>query len=160
MSKIKKAIYAGTFDPITNGHLDVIIRASKMFDEIIVAVANSKAKKTMFNLEKRTKMVKKCTKNLSNIKILSFNNLLVNLSNELEANILIRGIRTVSDFEYELQMGYANSSLKKELETVYLMPSLENAFVSSSVVRTILNFEGEISHLVPKEIIQEIKGKK
>ena len=160
MNNKTRAIYAGTFDPITNGHLDVIVRASKMFDEIIIAVADSQAKNTMFSLKKRTKMVKNCIKKYSNIKVVGFNNLLVNLSNELNANILIRGIRTVSDFEYELQMGYANASLKKELETVYLMPTLENAFVSSSIVRTILNFEGEVSHLVPKEILNEIKGKK
>ncbi len=148
MNNIKRAIYPGTFDPMTNGHLDIIKRACKMFDEIIVAVADSKEKKPMFTLEQRIEMAKTATKEFPKIKVVGFNNLLVNLSDELEANIIIRGLRAVSDFEYELQMGYANASLKKELETVYLMPSLEHAFVSSSVVRSILYFNGKVEHLL------------
>ena len=156
-TEIKRAIYPGTFDPITNGHLDIITRACKMFDEIIVAVADSEAKKPMFTLEQRIDMVKVVTKKFPKIKVIGFHNLLVNLSDELEANIIIRGLRAVSDFEYELQMGYANASLKKDLETVYLMPSLEHAFVSSSVVRSILNFDGKVEHLVPSEALKLIK---
>lgn len=154
---MRRAIYPGTFDPITNGHLDIIRRACKMFDEIIVAVADSEAKKPMFTLEQRIDMVKVVTKDFPKIKVIGFHNLLVNLSDELEANIIIRGLRAVSDFEYELQMGYANASLKKDLETVYLMPSLEHAFVSSSVVRSILNFDGKVEHLVPPEALKRIK---
>jgi len=154
---MRRAIYPGTFDPITNGHLDIITRACKMFDEIIVAVAESEAKKPMFTLEQRIDMVKVVTKDFPKIKVIGFHNLLVNLSDELEANIIIRGLRAVSDFEYELQMGYANASLKKDLETVYLMPSLEHAFVSSSVVRSILNFDGKVEHLVPADALKQIK---
>jgi len=154
---MRRAIYPGTFDPVTNGHLDIITRACSMFDEIIVAVADSEAKKPMFTLEQRIEMVKVATKDFPKIKVIGFNNLLVNLSDELEANIIIRGLRAVSDFEYELQMGYANASLKKELETVYLMPSLEHAFVSSSVVRSILNFDGKVEHLVPADALKLIK---
>ncbi len=160
MSDIKRAIYPGTFDPITNGHLDIIKRAYRMFDEIIVAVADSEAKKPMFTLAQRIEMVEAATKDFPKIKVIGFNNLLVNLSDELEANIIIRGLRAVSDFEYELQMGYANASLKKELETVYLMPSLEHAFVSSSVVRSILHFDGKVDHLLDTstyKIIQEYR---
>ena len=157
MSEVRRAIYPGTFDPITNGHLDIISRACHMFDEIIVAVADSEAKKPMFTLEQRIDMVKAATKEFPQIKVIGFQGLLVDLSDELDANILVRGLRAVSDFEYELQMGYANASLKKELETVYLMPSLEHAFVSSSVVRSILNFDGKIEHLVPDEALKLIK---
>ena len=157
MSDVKRAIYPGTFDPITNGHLDIINRACHMFDEIIVAVADSEAKKPMFSLTQRIEMVEAVTKDFPKIKVVGFNNLLVNLSDQLNANIIIRGLRAVSDFEYELQMGYANASLKKELETVYLMPSLEHAFVSSSVVRSILNFDGKVEHLVPEEALNLIK---
>ncbi|MGC9352076.1 MAG: pantetheine-phosphate adenylyltransferase, partial [Sulfurovum sp.] len=146
---MRRAIYPGTFDPITNGHLDIIRRAYRMFDEIIIAIAESEAKNPMFNFAQRVHMVKAATSDMPNIKVIGFNNLLVNLSDELDANIIIRGLRAVSDFEYELQMGYANASLKKELETIYLMPSLEHAFVSSSVVRTILKFDGKVEHLVP-----------
>ncbi len=149
---IKRAIYPGTFDPITNGHLDVINRACKIFDEIVVAVAMSEAKKPMFSLQKRIDMIKASTQKHPKIRVVGFDNLLVNLSDELEADIIIRGLRAVSDFEYELQMGYANASLKKELETIYLMPSLKHAFVSSSVVRSILHFNGKIDHLIPKKV--------
>ncbi len=158
--KFRKAIYPGTFDPITNGHLDIIKRACAMFDEIIVAVAINKAKKPMFSLDERMNMAKKATDMFPKVKVISFHSLLVDLSNELDANIIIRGLRAVSDFEYELQMGYANASLKKELETIYLMPSLENAFISSSIVRSILPFCGKVSHLVPKVILEDIKSKK
>ena len=156
MKSIKRAIYPGTFDPITNGHVDIIQRAAEMFDEIIVAVAENKAKRPMFTVEERVTMVKKATKSISNVKVISFHSLLVDLSDELDANIIIRGIRAVSDFEYEFQMGYANSSLKKELETIFLMPSLEYAFISSSIVRSILPFNGKIEHLVPHCILPNV----
>ena len=148
MGTHRKAIYPGTFDPITNGHLDIIKRACSMFDEIIVAVADSKAKKPMFTLEQRVQMVQAATKDFPKINVIGFDKLLVDLSDDLNANIVVRGLRAVSDFEYELQMGYANASLKKELETIYLMPSLEHAFVSSSVVRSILAFNGKVDHLL------------
>jgi pantetheine-phosphate adenylyltransferase len=153
---IKRAIYPGTFDPITKGHLDIIRRACKIFDEIIVAVAQSKAKKPMFTHEARIEMVRASTAYHPKLKVVGFDNLLVNLSDQLDANFIIRGLRAVSDFEYELQMGYANASLKKELETIYLMPSLDHAFISSSVVRSILAFDGKIDHLVPPEALAMI----
>jgi pantetheine-phosphate adenylyltransferase len=156
-NSIKRAIYPGTFDPITNGHLDIIKRACNMFDEVVVAVASSDEKKPVFDLETRIAMIKAVTTSFPKIKVVGFNTLLVSLSNELDANIIIRGLRAVSDFEYELQMGYANSSLKKELETIYLMPSLSNAFISSSIVRSLLKFNGKIDHLVPPEVVQYIK---
>ncbi len=151
-----KAIYPGTFDPVTNGHLDIIKRACKMFDKIIVAVADNKDKKTMFSLEKRVNLMKKVTKNLPKIEVESFDTLLVDFAKSKECKIIIRGLRAVSDFEYELQMGYANKSLDSEIDTIYLMPNLENAFISSSVVRSILKYKGDVSHLVPKEIIKDL----
>jgi len=151
---MKRAIYPGTFDPITLGHVDIIGRACKIFDEIIVAVAINKAKNPMFDYEKRIELVKIATKKFPKVKVIGFEGLLANLSNELEANTIIRGLRAVSDFEYELQMGYANASLKKDLETIYLMPSLQYAFISSSIVRAILAHNGKVEHLVPKEILE------
>lgn len=151
-----KAIYPGTFDPVTNGHLDIIKRACKMFDKIIVAVADNKDKKTMFSLEKRVNLMKKATANLPKIEVESFSSLLVDFAKKKECKIIIRGLRAVSDFEYELQMGYANKSLNSEIDTIYLMPNLENAFISSSVVRSILKYNGDVSHLIPKEIIKEL----
>ena len=157
MGKFTRAIYPGTFDPITMGHLDIIKRAYNMFDEIIVAVADSQVKKPMFSLDERVAMVKTATEEMPNIKVIGFHKLLVDLADELDANILIRGLRAVSDFEYELQMGYANASLKKDLETIFLMPSLEYGFVSSSVVRSILPFDGKVDHLLHPKVHQMIK---
>ncbi len=154
----RRAIYPGTFDPITNGHLDIIERACNMFDEIIVAVADSEAKKPMFTLEQRVQMVEAATAHLPQVQVVGFNKLLVDLSDDLDANIVVRGLRAVSDFEYELQMGYANASLKKELETIYLMPSLEHAFVSSSVVRSILAFDGKVDHLLAPSTFKMIEA--
>ena len=154
---MRRAIYSGTFDPITNGHLDIINRACKMFDEVVVAVADSRAKNPMFSLDKRIEMIEVTVKSNPQVKVVGFSSLLVTLSDELDINFIIRGLRAVSDFEYELQMGYANASLKSEIETIYLMPNLEHAFVSSSVVRSILSFDGKIEHLVPKEVFNMIK---
>ncbi|EAJ0348524.1 pantetheine-phosphate adenylyltransferase [Campylobacter lari] len=150
-------VYPGTFDPITNGHLDVIIRASKMFEEVVVAIAKSESKKPMFGLEHREKMVKIATKDLKNVKITTFDNLLVDLAKNLQINIIIRGLRAVSDFEYELQLGYANHMLWEDFETIYLMPNLKNSFISSSIVRSICAHNGDVSKLVPKEIIPLLK---
>jgi pantetheine-phosphate adenylyltransferase len=151
-----KAIYPGTFDPVTNGHVDIIKRACKIFDKIIVAVADNKDKNTMFDLTKRVEMMKKATQNFTKVEVKSFDTLLVDFAKKENAKIIIRGLRAVSDFEYELQMGYANKSLDSEIDTIYLMPNLENAFISSSVVRSILKYNGDVSHLVPKEIIKDL----
>ncbi len=153
----RRAIYPGTFDPVTVGHIDIMKRACSMFDEIIIAVAKSASKKPMFTHKQRIAMVQAVTKDFLNIKVVGFEGLLVDLSNELDANILVRGLRAVSDFEYELQMGYANTSLKKELETIFLMPSLEYGYVSSSVVRSILPFNGKVDHLLHPTVLQMIK---
>ena len=148
-----KVIYPGTFDPITNGHLDIIKRAAKIFDHVIVAVALSQEKKPMFDIATRVRMARLATQEFENVEIKSFDTLLVNFCQKEGAKIIIRGLRAVSDFEYELQIGYANRSLDSEIETLYLMPSLQNAFISSSVVRSILKFKGDVSHLVPSPII-------
>ena len=154
---MKKAIYSGTFDPITNGHLDIIDRACKLFDEVVIAVAKSETKKPMFTLERRIEMINSVTSSNKKVRVVGFETLLIELANDLNINFIIRGLRAVSDFEYELQMGYANASLKDDLETIYLMPSLEQAFVSSSVVRSIFSFNGKIDHLVPKEVYSIMK---
>jgi len=153
----KIALYPGTFDPITNGHFDIIERALGLFDEVIIAVAISQDKKPMFTLEERILMTKEAVKGLKNIKVVGFDNLTVELAKEHDASILIRGLRAVSDFEYELQLGYLNNSLDDTIETVYLMPKLKHAFISSSIVRNLLKFNGKTEHLLPKEV-QKIIG--
>jgi len=151
------ALYPGTFDPITNGHYDIIERANHLFDEVIVAVAASIDKKPMFTLDERIKMAEIAVKDLPSVRVVGFDNLTIELAHEHKAGVLIRGLRAVSDFEYELQLGYLNNSLDESIETVYLMPKLQNAFISSSIVRNLLKFNGKTEHLLPKEV-QKIIG--
>lgn len=155
---MKKCIYPGTFDPITNGHLDIIKRALGLFDEVIIAVALNKNKRPHFDLSARLEMVKIATQSLNGVRVQSFDNLLVDFAKSHGANFIIRGLRAVSDFEYELQIGYANASLWEKIESVYLMPTLKNAFISSSIVRSILLHGGDVSHLVPSEILKFLKN--
>jgi pantetheine-phosphate adenylyltransferase len=157
MSK-KIALYPGTFDPITNGHYDIIKRALNLFDEVVVAVADSRDKRPMYTLEQRIEMSRLATQNLENVKVIGFDNLTVELAKTEQAQILIRGLRAVSDFEYELQLGYLNNSLDDTIETVYLMPSLKHAFISSSIVRNLLKFNAKTEHLLPKEVEAMIRS--
>jgi len=155
------AVYSGTFDPITIGHLDIIQRGSKIFDKLVIAVAESNEKNTMFSLDKRIEMIKNSTQNLQNIEIKPFKILLVDFLKQEKINIIIRGLRNTIDFEYEKNMDLANKSLDNNIETIFFNSKPEMEFISSSVVRTILNYNGDISHLVPKENLQFIiKGKK
>ncbi|WP_263832925.1 pantetheine-phosphate adenylyltransferase [Sulfurospirillum oryzae] len=156
---MRVAIYPGTFDPITNGHMDVIKRAKKLFDKVLIAVAISEEKRPMFDIETRVEMVQAAIQHLDGVEVEPFDNLLVNFSKEKDIRVMIRGLRAVSDFEFELQMGYANASLWSEIETVYLMPSLKNAFISSSVVRSIAKHGGDVSHLVPPTVLPYLQSR-
>ena len=158
MTSRKIALYPGTFDPITNGHFDIIERALRLFDEVIIAVAISQDKKPMFTLDERIEMTEKAIEHLDNVSVVGFDNLTVELAKAHGATILIRGLRAVSDFEYELQLGYLNNSLDDTIETVYLMPKLKHAFVSSSIVRNLLKFNGKTSHLLPKAVQKNIES--
>ncbi len=157
MNKKKIAIYSGTFDPITNGHLDIIKRALNVFDELIIAIATSSAKKPMFSSEQRVTLVQLATKDLDNIIVKQFDTLLVDFAKQNNVTHIVRGLRAVSDFEYELQMSYANNSLDDTIDTIYFMPTLQNAFISSSIVRELIKFKGNYNHLIPNQITQEIK---
>lgn len=148
----KIALYPGTFDPITNGHFDIIERALRLFDEVIVAVAESREKKPMFTLDERVEMVRLAISHLDRVKVVGFNNLTVEVACSAGASVLIRGLRAVSDFEFELQLGYLNKSLDPKIETVYLMPRLQHAFISSSIVRNLLKFNGKTEHLLPASV--------
>jgi pantetheine-phosphate adenylyltransferase len=154
INSYRKAIYSGTFDPITNGHLDIIKRAANIFDEVVIAVAKSELKKPMFTHEQRVEFAKAATEGIEGVTVLGFDTLLVDLAVDLKINTIIRGLRAVSDFEFELQMGYANSSINKKIETLYLMPTLENAFVSSTIVREIIRFNGKFQHLIPEKVLK------
>ena len=153
---MKTAVYPGSFDPITNGHLDIIERASKIFDKVIIAVLINVEKKGLFNYNERVELIKRVTKNLSNVSVESHNGLLVDLMKEKEANIILKGLRAVSDFEYELQMALMNKKLDSNVETLFMMTSAECSFLSSSSVKQVAKFGGCIKGLVPKDIISDI----
>ncbi|MFA6188221.1 MAG: pantetheine-phosphate adenylyltransferase [Sulfuricurvum sp.] len=148
----KIALYPGTFDPITNGHFDIIERALRLFDEVVVAVADSSDKRPRFTLDERVTMVELAVKEFDRVRVVGFDNLTVELAKSINSTVLIRGLRAVSDFEFELQLGYLNNSLDPEIETVYLMPKLKHAFISSSIVRNLLKFNGKTDHLLPASV--------
>ncbi len=150
------AIYPGSFDPITLGHLDIITRGSNMFDSVIVAVLSNPSKQPLFSVEKRIEQIKQCTINLSNVEVDSFAGLTVEYAKINEAKILLRGLRVLSDFEKELQMAHTNKTLSEDIETIFLATAKEYSFLSSSVVKEIAQFGGEISHLVPADIVDDI----
>ncbi|WP_305369991.1 pantetheine-phosphate adenylyltransferase [Photobacterium leiognathi] len=143
-----RVIYPGTFDPITNGHLDLIERAAAMFDHVIVGVAFNPSKKPLFDLNERVELASKITAHLNNVEIVGFSGLLVDFAKEHNANILVRGLRAVSDFEYEFQLANMNRRLMPELETVFLTPAEENSFISSTIVKEVALHKGDVSQFV------------
>jgi pantetheine-phosphate adenylyltransferase len=148
----KIAIYPGSFDPITNGHIDLIKRASKLFDEVIVAITQNANKSSFLSIEQRVSAAESSISSLGNTKVLSFNSLLVDFASEHNAQIIIRGLRAVSDFEYEFQLSGMNKRLNSEIETLFMTPSEEFANISSSLVREILSLGGDISAFVPNQV--------
>ncbi len=154
-----KVIYPGTFDPITNGHLDIIQRSAKMFDEVIIAVAASPSKKTMFTLDERVELVKQATQQLNNVTAKGFSGLLVDFARDEQANLLIRGLRTTVDFEYEFGLTNMYRRLLPGLESIFLTPSEEFAFLSSTIVREVAIHGGDISSFVPPAINHAVKNK-
>lgn len=158
-TQMKKAIYPGSFDPITNGHLDIIDRAANIFDELVIAVLINPEKKGLFNFEERIELIKKSTKNYKNIKIVSFENLLIDYMRANDIQIVIKGLRAVSDFEYEYQMALMNTKLAPETETLFMMTKAEYSFLSSSSVKNVAMFGGCIKDLVPNPIMNDIIDK-
>ena len=148
----KIAIYPGSFDPITNGHVDLIKRASKIFDEVIIAITQNANKSSFLSIDERVGAVESSIDSLSNTRVLSFNSLLVDFARDHDAQIIIRGLRAVSDFEYEFQLSGMNKRLNSEIETLFMTPSEEFANISSSLVREILSLGGDISPFVPPQV--------
>ena len=156
---MKKAIYPGTFDPITNGHLDVIQRAAMMFDEVIVSVTDDNNKSTLFSIEERVSMIKKSIESFNNVKVSTFNGLLVNYVLKESSNVIIRGLRVLSDFEYEFKIALMNRNLNNEINTIFLMPHEKYIHVSSSLIKEVASLGGDISSYVPSCLIDKVVNK-
>ena len=154
-----RGIYPGSFDPVTFGHVDVITRSAGKVDELIVGVLNNKAKSPLFSAEERVRMLEEITKEMPNVRILPFEGLLVDFARKMKADLVIRGLRAITDFEYELQMAQTNHKLEPELETVFLTTSLEYSYLSSSTVKEVAAFGGDISRFVPEIVVDRIAEK-
>lgn len=152
-------IYPGSFDPVTNGHLDIIDRCSKKFDKLIVAILENDSKKSMFSVKEREELLKKTLEKYDNIEVTTFSGLLVEYVKQRNIDIIIRGLRAVSDYEYEMQMALTNKSLYEDVETVFLISSTQYSFLSSSIVKEVARFNGDITGLVPNVVRDAIKEK-
>ncbi|POP45332.1 pantetheine-phosphate adenylyltransferase [Superficieibacter electus] len=155
----RRAIYPGTFDPITNGHIDIVTRATMMFDQVVLAIAASPSKKPMFTLEERVALAQEATSHLPGVEVIGFSDLMANFAREQQANILIRGLRAVADFEYEMQLAHMNRHLMPELESVFLMPSKEWSFISSTLVKEVARHAGDVTHFLPASVHQALMDK-
>lgn len=156
---MKKAIYPGSFDPLTLGHVDIIERASKIVDELVVGVLNNSAKNSLFSLEERVSMIKEITESMPNVTVASFDGLLVDYMNEIDATIIVRGLRAVTDFEYELQIAQTNHVENPKVETIFLTTSLQYSYLSSTIVKEFASYGGDISKFVPNQFIDRIYDK-
>ena len=153
------AIYPGTFDPMTNGHLDIIVRASDLFDELVIGVLNNSAKTPLFSVEERVNILKKATNGISNVRVQSFEGLSVDFARQCGAKVIVRGLRLITDFEYELQMAQTNRKLAPDVDTTFLYTSLQYSFLSSTIVKEVVSFGGDISEFVPDYVAEMMHRK-
>ncbi len=156
---ITRAIYPGSFDPVTKGHIDLIERVTKLFDEIIVAVADSKGKSTLFSLAERVDLIQRTTQHVSGVKVVGFTGLLIEFARQMETNFVVRGLRAVSDFEYEFQLSWMNRQLKPDIETLFFAPAEDYAFVAASLVKEIAQLGGDVSQFVHPEVDRALQEK-
>ena len=156
---MKRAIYPGSFDPVTNRHVDIILRSSKIVDKLIVGVLNNSAKKSLFSVEERVSMLKELTKDLPNVEVTSFDGLLVDYMREIDASIIVRGLRAVTDFEYELQIAQTNHIENTDIETIFLTTNLQYSYLSSTIVKEFASYGGDISKFVPEQFVDRIYEK-
>lgn len=155
----KKAIYPGSFDPVTYGHIDILTRASRIVDELVIGVLNNRAKNPLFSLEERVSMIKEMTKDMPNVTVASFDGLLVEFMNEIGATLIVRGLRAVTDFEYELQIAQANHVQDSKIETIFLTTDPKYSYLSSTIVKEFASYGGNISNFVPECFIDRIYKK-
>ncbi len=153
------AVYPGSFDPITCGHLDIIKRSASLFDEVVIAVLHNSSKTPLFTAEERVELIKKATKDIPNCRAVKFDGLLVDFVKNLGAKVVIKGLRAISDFEYEFQMALLNKNLNPDIETLFMVTNANYSYISSSIVKEIANLGGDFGDLVPSEIFEDIKRK-
>ena len=156
---MKRAIYPGSFDPATFGHIDMIERSAQIVDELVVAVLINSAKNPLFSVQERVSMLEEITGHIPNIRITSFNGLLIDYAREADASIIVRGLRAVTDFEYELQIAQTNRIVNSQIDTIFLTTSLEYAYLSSTIVKEVASYGGDISHFVPEQLVEKIYHK-
>lgn len=156
---MKKAIYPGSFDPVTLGHIDIIERAAKIFDHLTIGVLNNSAKIPLFSVEERVNMIKEAVKDLPNVDVASFAGLTVDFAHKCNANALVRGLRAITDFEYELQIAQSNRVISPDIDTVFLTTNLQYAYVSSSIVKEVAQYGGDISKFVTPEVEKKVHEK-
>jgi pantetheine-phosphate adenylyltransferase len=154
---MKVALYAGSFDPLTNGHMDIIRRAAGLFDKLIITIARNAGKSPLFSIEERIQMVKETCSDIHNVEVSTFTGLLKDAINDFKANCVVRGLRSVSDYEYESQMAMMNRQLNPKCETVFFMPSPELSYVSSRMIREIASFDGDVKAFIPEQIAIRLK---
>ena len=156
---MKRAIYPGSFDPLTFGHLDMIERSSKIVDELYVSVLRNSAKNPLFSTDERVSMIEEMTSHLPNVKVTAFDGLLVDYAGKIGANIIVRGLRAVTDFEYELQISQTNRIVNPDIDTIFLTTSLQYAYLSSTIVKEVASYNGDISKFVPEAIARKVYEK-
>lgn len=154
-----RAIYPGSFDPVTYGHLDIIERAARISDELIVGVLQNKAKSPLFSVEERVTILSEVTKKLKNVRIVPFEGLLIDFANQMDAKVIVRGLRAITDFEYELQMSQTNRKLNADVETLFLTTSLDYSYLSSTTVKEVASFGGDITQFVPEFVAEKVTEK-
>ena len=154
-----KALYPGTFDPLTNGHVDLIHRGAKLFEQLTVAILSNPVKNPLFTVEERVEMLKEATSALSNVSVATFDGLMVEFARQRGAAAVLRGIRAISDYEYEFQMALMNRRLAPEIETVFLQPAGRYSFVSSRMVKEVFSFGGDVSGLVPPNVLKRLRAR-
>ena len=153
---MKTIVYPGTFDPITNGHIDLVERASKLFGKVVIGIASNRQKSPLFTIEERIQLAKECLMHIPNVEIYGFNSLLVDFVEQCNADAIMRGLRAVSDFEYEFQMANMNRALSPEIESIFLTPSEKFSYISSSLVREISSLKGDVSQFVPANVAEAL----
>ena len=156
---MKTIVYPGTFDPITNGHIDLVERASRLFDKVVIGIASSQRKSPLFTIEERIKLASECLQHVPNVEIHGFDCLLVNFVSDCNADAIMRGLRAVSDFEYEFQLANMNRALSPEIESIFLTPSEKFSYISSSLVREISSLRGDVSQFVPSNVAKALAAR-